>query len=278
MDVFEVVDGDGVSVVVSAWHPVGEPVGMVHILHGWAEHAARYERLAGALTDAGWIVYADDHRGHGRTGERQSGGLGDLGPGGQDGVLLSVRDVAVELGARHPHLPKVLIGHSWGSFIAQRYLPIWGGELAGAALSGTTYRDPAAPRPARVGAFNERFEPGRTAYDWLSRDEAEVDLYIADPWCGFERLAVAPEPSPSGREVPNAGRIPEALPVLIINGSVDPVGGREGGEALAAHLRDQGVDDVELMVYEGGRHEMFNETNRDEVTADLLRWLKRRTG
>lgn len=247
---------------------------MLHVLHGWAEHAGRYARFAAAANDAGLAVYADDHRGHGRTG-LAAGGLGDLGPRGMDGVLDAVRAVSEAVFARHPGLPRVLLGHSWGSFIAQRYLRRWGGDLDAALLTGTTLRREGA---ARREPLNSAFEPAATPYDWLSRDAAEVQKYVDDPLCGFERMAASSSPTPArtsataGRQ-PDDREVPGDLPLLIFNGSHDPIGGEEGGRALATHYRGAGLRDVTFLSYPGGRHELLNETNRDEVTADVLRWI-----
>lgn len=261
---------------LTRWDPAGPARGVVQILHGRAEHAGRYVRLAGALTAAGNVVYADDHRGHGRTGIA-AGGLGSMGPGGADGVLAGVRAVARTVIAEQPGLPVVLLGHSWGSFIAQRYMPRWGNELAGVILTGTTDRDH-RPDPPLPGGPNAAFPDARTDYDWLSRDEPEVDAYIADPWCGFEQVPdTAEDLGPTAAEIPPGSwsNMAQTLPVLIMNGDADPIGGGAGGAALAERYRQNGLVDVELLVYPDARHELFNETNRDEVTADLLRWLDR---
>jgi alpha-beta hydrolase superfamily lysophospholipase len=271
-----VVDEDGIENHLTRWDPEDPPRAVVQILHGRAEHAGRYGRLAGALTAAGHVVYADDHRGHGRTG-LAAGGLGVMGPGGDDGVLAGVRAVSRRIVDEQPGLPVVLLGHSWGSFIAQRYLPRWGGELAGVVLTGTTDRD---HRPNRSGGPSSAFPDARTPCDWLSRDEAEVDAYIADPWCGFEAVPDRggdDRPTAAVLPTPSRTNIPANLPVLILNGDADPIGGGEGGRLLAARYRDMALVDVELRVYPEARHELFNELNRDEVTADLLVWLHRVT-
>ena len=272
-----VVDEDGIEIHLTRWDPTGEARAAVHLLHGRAEHAGRYRRLAAALTEAGYVVYADDHRGHGRTG-LASGGLGVMGPGGDEGVLTGVRAVARLIAEQQVDARVVLLGHSWGSFIAQRYLPRWGHELAGVVLTGTTDRD---HRPTHEGGPNAAFLDPRTPYDWLSRDEAEVDAYIADPWCGFEAVPDREiDDRPTAAVHPEATRrnIPLDLPVLILNGGADPIGGGAGGRMLAERYRDMGLVDVELRVYPEARHELFNETNRDEVTTDLLSWLARVLG
>jgi alpha-beta hydrolase superfamily lysophospholipase len=267
-DEFEVTDADGLTSVVLRWLPDGPPRAVVQVLHGWAEHARRYDRPAQALARAGYAVYADDHRGHGQTGVRGDS-LGDLGPRGMDGVLDAVRAVTARIQADFPGLPLFILGHSWGSFMLQAYLRRPPAGLSGAVLTGTTWREPGAQR-ARTDP-NARFAPARTAYDWLSRDEAEVDLYVADPLCGFEIMQAGARPGQ-----PTDGDdalIPDGLPVLILNGSDDPVGGDEGGERLAGFYRSVGLSDVTFRGYPGARHELLNETNRDEVLAGILGWI-----
>lgn len=280
--------------VVFRWLPTGPPRAVVHVLHGWGEHARRYDRLADELTAAGYAVYADDHRGHGQTGVG-NGTLGDVGPQGMEGVLDAVHAVSRQAAAEHPDRPVFALGHSWGSMILQRYLRRWSGELAGALLTGTTWRDPAVPAAERP-AFNAGFEPARTPYDWLTRDEAEVDRYVADPLCGFEMMRSSPTAASAASATRTRARtragardaaatsarptvptpIRADLPILVFNGADDPVGGERGGRALAEHYRSLGVDDVTFIAYPGARHELFNELNRDEVVADVLAWLDAR--
>jgi alpha-beta hydrolase superfamily lysophospholipase len=272
-----VTHDEGPDSVVMRW-PADRPRALLHILHGWAEHARRYDRPARALVAAGYTVVADDHRGHGQSGVR-SDTLGDLGPRGMDGVLDAAHDVTRAAVAQGPDVPVFVLGHSWGSFLLQRYLRRWSNEIDGALLTGTTYRDPDAASADRPPP-NERFEPARTPYDWLSRDETEVDLYVADPLCGFEIMRDTPgRSSRTGTRPPGPTTTPGPrpdLPILVFNGSDDPVGGEVGGRALAEHYRGLGVVDVTFVGYEGARHELFNETNRDEVVGDVIAWLDER--
>ena len=272
-DEFILTDPDGQAIVVFEW-AVAHPRAVVHVMHGWCEHASRYDRFAASANAAGFTVCADDHRGHGQTGVR-SNTLGDLGPRGMDGVVDACHAVTEAVRARHPGPPVFVLGHSWGSFILQRYLRLWGGEIDGAIFTGTTSFDPAL---VHTPEFNAAFVPVRTPYDWLSRDPDEVDRYIADPLCGFElmtatgtALDITPLLAGDDRD------IPATLPIAIFNGSRDPVGGAAGGERLAEQYREAGVRDVTLHLYPEARHELFNETNRDEVTADVLAWLAAHT-
>lgn len=274
---------DGTPITTYAWTEVATPVGAVQIAHGLAEHAARYDRLAQALNAAGFVVHATDHRGHGRTGQDA---LGDFGAAGFDGLVEDVAQYAGIVADAHPGLPLFLVGHSMGSFAAQTVMLDHSGRYAGVVLSGSTALDVLAANlaqsegPVGLEAFNEGFEQ-RTGYEWLSRDEAEVDKYVADPWCGFE---TPPETIPM--LFAGAARLadPQALagirkdlPLLIASGSDDPLaGGGQLVELLAQRYRDAGLTDVTLKVYGGARHEIFNETNRDEVTADVVGWLQTR--
>ena len=272
---------DGTKVATSAWTDVaGAPRGAVQIAHGLAEHAARYARFATALNQAGFIVFATDHRGHGRTGRDR---LGDFGTAGFDGLIADVAEYGGAI-ARDHELPVFLFGHSMGSFAAQSIIVDHGDRYAGVVLSGSTALDVLAAGkadaegPAGLEAFNAGFEP-RTGFEWLSRDEAEVDAYVADPWCGFE---TPPETIPMlfGQAARLAdpeelAAIRPDLAILIASGSDDPLaGGGELVQLLGQRYRDAGLVDVTVHVYPGARHEILNETNRDEVTADVVAWLR----
>jgi alpha-beta hydrolase superfamily lysophospholipase len=179
----------------------------------------------------------------------------------------------------------VLLGHNMGSFAAQQYVLDSSAELAGLVLSGTTTLDLLEPAldldgPTDLSAFNAPFAPARTDYDWLSRDEAQVDAYVADPRCGFglsapdnKQMFVA------ARQMADPERLRQLradLPVYVVVGDADPLNGQLAlVHALVQRLEETGLTDVTLQAYEGARHEVFNETNRDEVVADLLGWLDR---
>ncbi|CCH89044.1 Lysophospholipase [Modestobacter italicus] len=287
----------GVHVTYRRWLPPGDPRATVQVVHGASEHSGRYERLAGALTAQGLAVYAMDLRGHGRTAEGT--GTGRFGAPGVEGVLADVRAVHLVAAEQHPGLPRLLLGHSMGSIIALAAAEADGGDLAGLVLSGPLGVDPAltdtvtqleaavagglGEQPLDLGTFNAPFEPARTRYDWLPRDDAEVDAYVADPLAGDEvPLTHDYAAGVFGMNVrantpEGVAELPDGLPVLLLSGQRDPVGGVDAAHvtALAGLLRDRGLP-VEQHVYPDARHEVFNETNRDEVVGDLLGWIDAR--
>jgi alpha-beta hydrolase superfamily lysophospholipase len=277
---------DGTKIEAYRWTGDGTPKAIVQIAHGMGEHAARYRRLAEALTAAGYVVYANDHRGHGRTAgsaERQ----GDLGPGGWAGLVGDVGELSAVARREHPGIPLVVLGHSMGSFALQNYLLDHSSDLDAAALSGTTAADIIAANvdPTQeidLTAFNEPFAPARTEFDWLSRDPDEVDLYVADPACGFglnpQGASGMLSSMPDTADAKRLGAVRSDVPILLQSGNADPIAG--GGtlvEMVADRYRQAGVRDITVKLYPEARHEIFNETNRDEVTADLLGWLDRVT-
>jgi alpha-beta hydrolase superfamily lysophospholipase len=274
---------DDVSVRAYRWDPDGAPRGIVQLTHGMGEHLLRYEPLAAALAEAGFVVVGQDHRGHGATVE--NGQWGVLGAGGWDELVRDIGRLSDTIRADLPGLPLVLLGHSMGSFAAQQYVLDHSDELAGLVLSGTAALDLLEPalnldEPLDLSAFNAPFEPARTDFDWLSRDEAQVDAYVADPRCGFGLSEVdGKQMFVSARQLADTerlGQLRSDLPVYFTVGEHDPVNGQLAlVHGLVQRLEQAGLVDVTVKVYEGARHEVFNETNRDEVVADLLAWLDR---
>lgn len=284
---------------VNQWLPDGPPKALVMLSHGMAEHSGRYARLAEALCGAGYGVYALDQRGHGRTADEGTLGL----YAEKDGWNKVVGDLASlnqHIGQQQPGVPIVLLGHSMGSYIAQAYLLHHSASLHGAILSGSNFQPVALYGAARViarverlrqglrgrsalieflsfGSFNKAFKPTRTAFDWLSRDPTEVDTYINDPLCGFrctnqlwvDLLGGLQQISKAS----NLSQIDPGLPILVMGGEYDPVSEGKRLKSLAHALREAGCQNLQLNLYPQARHEVFNETNRDEVTADVLKWL-----
>lgn len=293
---------DGLVLHGYEWLPAGVPQAAVVIAHGMAEHAGRYARFAAGLTAAGFAVYAFDHRGHGRTA-RSAAELGHFAD--RDGWNRAVADLAAvcDLAAqRHPGLPVLLFAHSMGSFMGQQLLYEYGDRIAGCVLCGSNGKPPAVAAAGRLvaraeklrlggrgvsmllhtasfGAYNKRFAPARTEFDWLSRDTAEVDKYIADPLCGFPITVQAWIDLLDGLEAMaqpnNQARIPKAMPVLVIAGSEDPVSaGTKGLRQLLEAYAAAGLTAVTHKFYDGARHELLNETNRDAVTADIIAFFR----
>ncbi|WP_410876571.1 alpha/beta fold hydrolase [Nocardia sp. A7] len=272
---------DGTTIHVRSWLPTEtEPRGLVQIAHGMGEHSARYGHLAERLAGLGFAVYADDHRGHGLS---MGPVPGDLGSDGWN--LLVADEVALTeiLRGRHPGLPVTLIGHSLGSFAVQQYLLDHSDLVDEVVLSGTTavdglFGEIAAAGGDLIGYFNAEFQPTRTDADWISRDEAQVDAYNADPWCGFAiddvNMGLLAANARTRLSDPRAVR-PD-LPIYVMVGDRDPLNDKlRLSDLLVGRYRDAGLADLTYQVYADARHEVLNEINRDEVEADLLAWLTR---
>jgi alpha-beta hydrolase superfamily lysophospholipase len=301
---------DGVRLLVRRWIPEQPAVAVLHIIHGMAEHSSRYDRFASRLRAAGIEVWVADQRGHGKTADlsiNDAGKGGLLGhcadSGGDARVTADINFLNRRIGEVYPDKPLFLMGHSWGSFLVQYYIEQYGERLSGCILSGTRGPDgfkvrisvpvmrviaflvgtrgkSLIARALADGALNKPFKPARTPFDWISRDKAEVDRYIADPLCknlcsaGFYRdlsllLNKIHQPEPM-----NAIR--KDMPIYIFAGSADPVGDMGvGPAALVEAYRSLGIKDLEFVLYPDARHETLNETNREEVTENLLSWIIR---
>ncbi len=272
---------DDVSVAAYRWSG-GEPARfVVQIAHGMAEHARRYIPVVRDLIPAGAIVYANDHRGHGRTAGSIEA-LGDFGEGGYDAMPEDMAILTRQIRREQGGLPVILLGHSMGSFAAQVYALDHSDLIDGLVLSGSTAFDEFAKVRAEAGGtLNTPFEPSRTPYDWLSRDPAVVDAYIADPYCGFtgRNRPVTQSAGQRAADPEQLKRIRPDLPIYLFAGDKDPL----NRELALLHLlidryRAAGLKDVTYDFYPGGRHEMLNETNRDEVIANLVAWINRMVG
>jgi len=272
---------DEVSVAAYRWSGETPARFVVQIAHGMAEHARRYIPVARDLIAAGAMVYANDHRGHGRTAGSVEK-LGDFGEGGYDALPEDMAILTRLIRKEQPALPVILLGHSMGSFAAQAYALDHSDLIDGLVLSGSTALDVfAKTRASSTGTLNTAFEPARTAYDWLSRDEATVDAYIADPYCGFQgRNRSASELTvPRAADPEQLKRIRPDLPIYLFAGDKDPLNGDLAFlKVLIERYQAAGVKDVTWDFYPGGRHEMLNETNRDEVIAKLVAWMNRVAG
>jgi alpha-beta hydrolase superfamily lysophospholipase len=304
---------DGTKLFLHRWVPVkneweGKPRAALHIVHGMAEHASRYQRLAEKLCDAGIEVWAADMRGHGKTADLS---INDPGRGGLPGhcadengsgrVSADVDLLNAHIRKEQPGIPLILLGHSWGSFIVQNYIENYAGKISACVLSGTRGPDgikvkigppvmalfaaifgqrKGSPLAKAVadGPYNKPFRPNRTGFDWVSRDEKEVDKYVADPCSGnlcstgFYRDMIR---MLYQIHLPEAmDRIDRNLPIYVFSGSADPVGDMGASPtALVNAYRSMGVKDLEFVLYPDARHETLNETNREEVMESLLAWI-----
>jgi alpha-beta hydrolase superfamily lysophospholipase len=288
---------DGHSIHLQLWRPDGDCSRLIQVLHGLGEHTDRYARFAAAAAERGYAVCAHDHRGHGGHGN---------GPGhfadtdGWQKIIDDAEAVSSSIREQFAGTPVILLGHSMGSFIAQTFAMHSGARLSGLILSASTWPSRLELAPAFLlarletwrlgvrgksrllnqlgfGNFNKSFAPARTDLDWLSQDNAEVDKYIADPLCGgpyscrlwCDLLAGLFRISSDKALL----RIPSDLPILITGGESDPVGGDKGMTRLAMHYAQTSHQRLTVKIYAGGRHEMLNEINRDEVASDWLNWI-----
>jgi len=295
-------DLGGVSIFTYKWLPEDETniKGMVQIAHGMAETAGRYQKFAEELTRSGYIVYANDQRGHGRTAKTLDN-VGYLGFDGFNWMVKNIKQLNDIIKKENPGMPIFLFGHSMGSMLAQRYIEVYGEGIKGAILSGTSGKQGLMldigiliarrevkkcgekTRSLRLnkmtfGSYNNAFKPVRTEFDWLSRNKDEVDKYVSDTFCGgvfttsfyydfFRGLKTI-------HKIENMENIPKKLPIYIFSGEKDPVGKNcRTVKKLIQMYKDLGIKDMSYKFYKDGRHEMLNEINRDEVMSDVINWL-----
>ena len=280
------------------WLPDGgEPKAVVQLVHGICEYAQRYDHFARHLADHGFAVCGHDHLGHGKTaaGPEEYGYFTEWSHLSRDVYALRQR-----MGERFPGLPYFLLGHSMGSFVARTYLIDYPGTLSGCILSGTGQEASATVALGKwltgmgdphkvnrlfynlsIGAYNKQFKPNRTSADWICRDAAVVDKYLADPLCNFQTTAGMNHAMMTGLQYisapENLKKMDPDTPVYLFSGDQDPVGANgKGVRKVHGYFKDSGTRDLTLKFYPGGRHEMLNETNKDEVYADVLAWLNAR--
>lgn len=281
---FQFTSSDGLSIVCARWDSHSPVRGVVQIAHGLGEHIGRYAELADILATDGFAVYGNDHRGHGLTA-KISQSRGDFGRGGFDQLVedvVTLRDIANKENAGKPF---ILLGHSMGSFAAQQFALDHSDSIDGLALSGSGALDglvraiqgvPEGEDP--MGLMNAAFEPARTPFDWLSRDNAEVDAFAHDPLC-FRSLKSASMESflaafPRLADPRQIWAIRKGLPIYLFSGSDDPVGQRLVGTRVQQdRYRAAGITSIAHDFYPGGRHEMLHELNRRDVITNLLVWI-----
>jgi alpha-beta hydrolase superfamily lysophospholipase len=268
----------GIPISFYEW-PVSEPKAIVQIAHGLGEHARRYDEMATNLNRAGFSVYADDHRGHGQTGLRQIKNnqikkLGNLGQGGMEATFSQVTEFSRLIKAENPGIPVILVGHSWGSFIAQNIINKNSELYDAVVLSGSALT---IPGYLATGDFNKVWKklPGSTGYEWLSRDVEIQKKFVADPMtflaAALQVFGIANSLKLFGKPSKN---VRSDLPILVQVGEADPIGGEYSNKALVeAYRKNAGTKDIELFVYHDARHEIYNELNKEEIIADLIAWI-----
>lgn len=286
-----------------SWEPSDNPKAIIQIAHGMVEFIDRYDEFARFLAERGYMVVGNDHLAHGGSvaGKKE---WGNLEPGkGRDFLVEDVHALHGLTVARYGDtLPYFLLGHSMGSFIVRSYIARYGEGLSGAIISGTSNQSIASTVAGKtlakiisalkgptyrsrlidglaLGSYNKRFEPARTRVDWLTKDKTIVDAYLADPRCNFvftvgaygELLSLVAEVI----DPITVARVPKTLPILFMSGTDDPVGGFGKGVTAAHDLFvSTGIDCVKLRLYQGDRHEILNETDRDVVYRETFEWME----
>ena len=278
---FHFASADGLQIACARWNNRKSGRGIVQIAHGMGEHRGRYQGLIEAMVGAGLIVYANDHRGHGRTA-RSRKELGDFGPGGFKLLVQDMVQLSRIARSENPGQPLILFGHSMGSFAAQQYILVHSQLIDGLVLSGSGALDELAllakSAPPGANFLNAAFEPARTPFDWLSREPSVTDAFMRDPLCfaslqskSMESFLAASTQLANPRLLKGIRR---DLPVYVFSGSDDPVGQQLNGvKVLLERYRQAGLYNVSHHFYPGGRHEMLNEINANEVRMNLLLWL-----
>jgi len=301
MNDFKFPASDGTLVHCYQWKPEQIPLGVIHIAHGMGEHAARYDWVASQLAKAGYMIYASDHRGHGHTTKV----LGQFGPDGWNRTLTDLNEMIMAHRADFPDTPVLLLGHSMGSMLSQQYIELYGETVDAVVLSGSPgFTNPILSWVLRLittveawrlgddressllqnlifGNNNKNFEAKgveTTGFEWLSRDPEQVKAYMNDPLCGFVPFPASLKLVFSGagwtQKKSSIRGIPQTLPIYMFSGSADPVHGELKNIERILHCYEEAGLKVDTRFYAGGRHEMFNETNRDEVINELLIWIQ----
>ena len=283
------------------WDPEGKPRAVLQIVHGIAEYAGRYDEFATFMASQGFLVVAEDHMGHGGSiGSQDTPGYFE---GGWFKAVADVRRLMTYTRAECPNVPYFLLGHSMGSFLTRSLLILYPQcGITAAVLVGTAWmhrgiintglatasavcKSKGEKHPSKAlnnvmfGGYNRRVEHKRTEFDWLNRDPAEVDAYIADPLCGFTVTAGLARDMMYGlrfnQEPENLDKMRRELPVLLLSGGDDPVGGYGDGVLKTAKaFTDVGMEKVDVRIYPLCRHEILNELNKEEIWLWLLRWLE----
>ncbi|SFM21590.1 Lysophospholipase, alpha-beta hydrolase superfamily [Gracilibacillus orientalis] len=287
---------------VKHWQHTSSPKAIIQIAHGMVEHIERYHEFATYLTEQGFTVYGHDHRGHGKTGENANS-LGYLAEeNGFDRVVQDCIELTEMIEKKYPQTPIFLMGHSMGSFICRRYMMLAPNHLAGAILIGTGFQPSGLLKVAKqmaktVGYFKGRnteaklmnkltffgynkHTDNQTVFDWICSDQQEVEKYTEDKWCGFTPTNQFFYDLYTGlqwiQSKDKTANIPKDLPLFFVSGKEDPVGQYgEGVQKAVAFYRSIDMENVNYHLYEKGRHEILNETNKKEVFHDIVTWIRK---
>ena len=273
-DIF--IDSYGVTIHYHRWSPKKKPRAIIQLAHGLGEHGLRYDGLVTRLVAEGFEVWADEHRGHGATGLEQWEGdyskLGKLGPGGMPATVAAVRALTGIIRDERPGVPLYFLGHSWGSIIGQIILNQGGAaDFDGVILSGTAYRMPGSMDSGELNRKHKHL--GSIGAEWLSRDVAVHEAWRDDPLTFVADTLKLFGVIDAARLLGRPKELGSDIPILIMIGSDDTLGGEKSVKKLADAYLQKGSTDVEAIVYQGARHEVFNETNKDEVMDDLVSWI-----
>ncbi len=288
---------------VAAWFytaPQAQPRGIVQISHGMCEYIGRYEEFAAFMAQYGFVVCGNDHLGHGKTSKGPEED-GYFGPNGRRYVLKDLKRMNEIAREKYPELPLILLGHSMGSFFARWFAAEYPDAIDALIISGTGGRNPAAGIGLKLteliasakgpayrskmvnnmafGSYLKKIPAPDTPYDWICTDKEIVSKYAKDPKCTFTFTVNGfHELMSTLQEVTGpdwAARLKKETPVYLFSGDMDPVGDYgKGVEQVFQWIKDAGVQDVQLKLYPGGRHEMLNEVNRAQVYADVLAWCE----
>ncbi|MBQ0003620.1 MAG: lysophospholipase [Treponema sp.] len=299
---------DGTQININRWIPDDEAKGIIVISHGMAEHGLRYDRTASIFADAGFIVSAHDHRGHGKTAQNQKEngepGFGYLSDKkGFEKTRDDLYEVVEQIKKDFPSKKVILLGHSWGSMIAQSFIEKYGNSIDGCILSGTRGPDNIgassglflakllylAGQKKRIsniidsiafGGYSKKLPKGSEPYDWLSHNKMNIEMYKADQWCGFKMTTEFYHEMfrmlKSIHKKSNMKKIPASLPVLFVTGTEDPVGVyTKTVKNLCSIYQKNGMSDVNAKYYIDYRHETLNETNSEIVHDDIIEWISK---
>lgn len=301
---FSFTDPYGKVIQCFKWSDNGQCDAAIQIVHGMAEHALRYDDFAECLVNNGFVVYANDHRGHGLTAGtfENTGYFADK--NGWEIVTDNVYQLSGIIKKDNPDIPLFLFGHSLGFIITGNYISKYPDSINGVIFSGTSYNPTFLLMFGKIvanlqrlflgkkhrskllnslsfGSFNKKFKPAGTAFDWLSRDKHQVDKYINDKFCGFVCTTSFFADMFSGilniQKNKTFQKTPADLPILLICGEMDAVGNfTKGAKKVYESYKNNGVRDIEIILYKDGRHEILNEINKEQVYSDILSWIKKR--